>query len=170
MPVNSVLSYIRVTLDTLPLPGGVPSLACWITPPDPNTDAEIPVAYVWPSSGRESRDGPAGTTGRNTGPGTMAGFKTIEHDLDCWLTWFGNSDDADADTLFPGIVDAVMAALRTATPAPVLITDPYSGYQTWLADTGERIEYKTDVRAVADQRYLRYDAQLTLHLAEVIQA
>ena len=154
------------------MPGGAPPLAAYVTPPDPNVDADIPTCYIWPSNGREARDTQfAGSMSRNTGPGTTAGFKTIEHQLDIWVVWFGSDEDADADTLFPGMVDAIMYALRTDTPNPYeALTDPWTGQLTQLANVGETQSYQITVNSVADQRYLRYDCMLTIPLIEVIQA
>jgi len=172
VPIASAQQYLKGKLDGLPMPGGAPNLACYVTPPDPNVESDIPTAYVWPSNGREARDPDfAGSMSRNAGPGTPSGFKTIEHQLDIWVIWFGSDDDDDADTLFPGMVDAIMFALRTDTPNPdEYLTDPWTGQQTQLANVGETIQYQVTVNSVADQRYLRYDAMLTLPLIEVIQA
>lgn len=170
MPITSALQYIKTLLSGLPMPGGAANLAAYIIPPDPNVETDIPTAYVWFPQGDESRDGPAGTMPRNTGPGTFSGDKTILHDIDIFLTWFGADDDPKADSLFPGMVDAVMKALRTAVPNPAPVTDPWTEEVTQIADTGEKMKYRSEVRAVADQRYLRFDALITLQLTEVISA
>lgn len=170
MPIASTCQHIKSLLDGLPMPGGVPDMVAYITPPDPNVEAQIPVAYVWPPDGDESRN-PAkgGTISRNTGPGTASGFKAIEHLIDVYVVWFGADDDPDADNQFPGIVDAVMAALRTS-PDPQVVTDPYTNVQSQLIDVGERMTYRTTISALSDQAYNRYDALILCPIIEHLQA
>lgn len=170
MPINSAQVYLQSLLDGLPLPGSIPNLAAFITPPDPNEEADVPAAYIWPSTGDESRDSSrVGTVPRNTGPGTPSGWKNIAHTLDIWVVYFGQDDDPAADTLFTGIVDAIMLALRTSPERP-LVTDPYTEQQSWLLDIGEKMSYRIDLRALSDQAYNRYDAQITVPLVEALQA
>lgn len=170
MPLNSVQCYIRDTINGLAMPGGVPSLVAFITPPDPEEDAAVPHAYVWPGEGTESRNPVRGATiPRNTGPGTPAGFKAIEHMIDIYVVWFGQDDDPDSDTSFPGMIDAIMYALRTSGD-PAVVTDPYTGFSSQLIDVGEGMGYKTVVNALADQAYNRYDGLITCTILELIQA
>jgi hypothetical protein len=170
VPINSAQVYIQGLLNGLPLPGGIPNLAAYITPPDPNVEAEVPTVYVWPATGDESRDSTkVGTVPRNTGPGTPSGWKNIEHTLDLWVVFFGQDDDPASDTLFPGIVDAIMFTLRTSPERP-LVVDPYTEQQSWLLDIGERMSYRIDLRALSDQAFNRYDAQITVSLVEALQA
>ena len=119
MPIASTLAFVKKQLDGLPMPGGIPNMAAYITPPDPNVEAQYPTAYVWPTTGHESRQDP-GTIPRNTGPGTPAGFKPINHMVDVFIIYFGADDDPQADSLFPGIVDAAMFALRTCEDSATL--------------------------------------------------
>jgi hypothetical protein len=162
--------YLQTFLNNLPMPSGLPNLAAYITPPSPNVQADVPVAYIWPSTGEESRNSArVGTVPRNTGPGTPSGWKNIQHHIDIWLVFFWQDDDSESDTLFTGIVDAVMFALRTS-PEIALAVDPYTEQQSWLLDIGENISYRIDLRAVSDQAYNRYDAQLTVPLIEALQA
>jgi hypothetical protein len=170
MPINSTQTYIQQLLNQLPLPYALPALAAYITPPDPNVEAEVPTAYVWPSDGDESRDASkGGTIPRNTGPGTPSGWKNIEHSIDVWLVWFAQDDDPLADTAFPGIVDAVMYALRTSPERP-LVVDPVTQQQTWLLDIGEKMNYRISLRAVSDQAFNRYDGLVNITVTEVLQA
>lgn len=180
MPINSVQVYIQNLLDGLIMPSSAGQLRAYITPPDPNEEAEIPTAYIWPSDGDESRD-PAkgGTVPRNPGFNsevtTLAqliaesGYKTIEHHMDVYLVWFGQDDDPNSDTWFPGMVDAIMFALRTS-PDPAPAQDPYTGQVTTLLDVGENMGYRITLRGLADQRYNRYDALITLELLEMLQS
>jgi hypothetical protein len=171
MPINAAQTYLQQLLDQMAMPlSGVPPLAAYITPPDPNVEAEAPTAYIWPSTGDESRDSrKGGTVPRNTGPGTPSGWKNIAHSLNVYVVWFMQDDDELADTAFPSIVDAIMFQLRTApNPAPAI--DPFTQQQSWLLDIGENMTYRIDLRAVADQRYNRYDALITVPVAEVFQA
>ena len=170
MPIASTLSYVKGLLASLPMPGELPPMNAYITPPDPNVEADIPTAYVWPSEGDENRDsGKAGTVPRNTGPGTASGFKNIEHAIDVYVVWFGADDQPDIDSLFPGIVDAVMFALRTSAD-PATAVDPYTEQETTLIDVGETMRYRITLRSLVEQAFDRYDCLLSLSVLEVIQA
>lgn len=173
MPLPGVIAYIRGLLDGLAMPFPSVELAAYITPPDPVTDTVVmPALYVLTASGPEKRLTPP----RNTGPGTEAGFKTIQHDLKLHVIWQIMTPDpsepgsSDPDLLFSGVISAVTAALRTTT-APYDLTDPWDGTVTQLADTGERMTYDyLPRRATKTQRLLRYDALIDLPLLEVIRA
>jgi hypothetical protein len=169
VPINSTQTYIQSLLDGMILPYALPSLAAYITPPDPNVEAEVPTAYVWPSDGDESRD-PAkgGTIPRNTGPGTPSGWKNIDHSIDVWLVWFAQDDDPLSDTAFPAIVDAVMYKLRTSPERP-LVVDPVTEQQSWLLDIGEKMTYRITLRSLMDQSYNRYDGLVNVQVTEVLQ-
>jgi hypothetical protein len=169
MPIASTLAWVKGQVNGLAMPGiNTPSMVAYITPPDPNDEAQYPTAYVWPTDGRESRENP-GTIPRNTGPDTPSGFKPINHMIDVFIVWFQADDDPDADSLFPGIVDAVMAALRTS-PDSETLTDPYTGGQSTLYDLGEQITYQIFINSLADQAYDRYDCLLRCTITELIQA
>lgn len=170
MPIASTLSYIKGLLVSLPMPGGLPDMAAYITPPDPNTETQIPTSYVWPSEGDEDRDSEkAGTVPRNTGPGTASGFKNLQHAIDVYVVWFAADDDPDIDNLFPGVVDAVMSAFRFSKD-PAEAVDPYTGQVSTLIDVGENMSYRITLRSLVEQAYNRYDCLLSLSVLEVIQA
>jgi hypothetical protein len=170
VPLNSVQSYLLGLLDGLPLPGPAGqsgALAAFITPPDPG-NLEVPTAYIWPVAGQESRL----TTPRGSGPNVnQPGWKHIMHRVQLVLAFVGAGDDPAADTTFPAVIDAVMAALRPS-PDEVLITDPVSGVlSSLLLGIGEDMSYDfAVVRTLADQRYLRYDARLGITVNEYFQA
>lgn len=170
MPINSTLLYVKGLLDNLtwPIPN-LPALQCQITPPDPNVDAQIPQAYVWPSRGDETRDSRrGGTLPRATSQGAPSGLKAQTHHVSLWLVWFQADDDPDADTLFPGMVDWVMASLRvTENPSPIQDDVWSPSIQSYLIDIGEVMDYEITLRAILDQRYNRYDALLNLTINEV---
>jgi hypothetical protein len=169
MPISSALSYVRGLLDGLGMPGPATSLVCSITPPDPFADPGIiPTCYLWPANGRESRDGPAGTASRNQGPNTSSGFKTLAHQMEIWLVWDG-ADNGSAP-LFPAMIDAVNAALRTAYPMPADVTDPYTGATSQMSNIGEVLSWRVSVRPIPDSRNNRYEALLQVLITEVIQA
>jgi len=172
MPIASVMGYVKGLLDGLPMPGYAPPMSAQINAQDPNTETDIPTAYIWPTRGHESRDDQnyAGTMSRNTGPGTSSGEKTILHSVDIYIVWMEAGDDEDADSMFPGIVDAAMSALRTAYPMPALATDPYTGAETLISNIGEVQDYQIVVSALEDQAYNRCDSLITLPVIEVIQA
>jgi hypothetical protein len=170
MPIASVTTYILDLLNNLPLPGVAGesgNLTCYITPPDPGT-LTVPTAYLWPSTGSETR-----LTSPRAGGANVAepGWKKITHQLSLWISWVGAGSDPSADTNFPSVVDAIMAALRPS-PDPVELTDPVTGVITSaIVGVGERMTYDVAVlHALEDQRYLRYDARLTLPVSEYFQA
>jgi hypothetical protein len=172
VPIASVLSFVKQQLAGIPMPGpNALAMKAYITPPDPNVDAQIPTAYVWPTDGTESRDtGKGGSSPRNTGPGTPAGWKPIEHVVDVFIVYFMADDDPQADSLFPGIVDAAMYALRTCQDSATL-ADPYNpNITSTLYDLGENLHYQIVISALADQAYNRYDALIRCSCYELIQA
>ena len=170
MPINSVSTYLLGLVDGLPLPGPAGEtgqLAAFITPPDPG-NLEVPSAYLWPVAGTETRL----TTPRAGGPNvTEPGWKHIIHRVQLVLAFVGAGDDPDSDTTFPAVIDAVMARLRPS-PDEVLITDPVTGViSSLLLGIGEDMTYDfAVVHTLADQRYLRYDARLTITVNEYFQS
>jgi hypothetical protein len=172
MPINTTQVYVKNLLNGLAWPfTGVPALACQITPPDPNVEANIPQGYVWPSRGKENRDPRrGGTIPRATGPNSPSGLKTQTHRLDVYLVWWGQDDDPDSDTLFPGMVDWVMETLRLAPDTTPVLLDPWTNRESYLIDIGEDMNYELTVRAVADERFNRYDALITCVISEVFAA
>ncbi len=170
MPINSVQVYIQNLIDGLIMPAGAGQLVAYITPPDPNEETDLPTAYIWPVTGDESRDPQkGGTIPRNTGIGTPSGYKAFEHHMEIYVVWFGQDDDPNSDTWFPGMIDAIMLTLRTS-PDPATAQDPYTGQLTTLIDVGEHMSYRITLRAVEDQRYNRYDGLITLELLELMRA
>jgi hypothetical protein len=145
-------------------------MAAYITPPDPNVETDIPTAYVWPTDGDEARDpDKGGAVPRNSGAGTASGTKGTEHNIDVFVTWFAADDQEGIDSLFPGIVDAVMAAFRFSAD-PATATDPYTGEQSTLVDVGEKMSYRITLRSLVEQAYDRYDSLVSLSVLEIIRA
>jgi hypothetical protein len=171
MPIASTLAYVKGLLVDLPMPAGLPAMAAYITPPDPNEETQIPTAYVWPTDGEESRNGEkAGTVPRNSGYGTPSGDKGIEHNIDVYVVWEASDEEPDIDSLFPGVVDAVMAAFRFSAD-PATVTDPYQPETvSTLIDLGEKMSYRITLRSLVEQAYNRYDCLLQLSVLEVIKA
>lgn len=170
MPLNSVSEYVLGLLNGLPLPGPAGeggALQCFITPPDPGT-LTVPTAYLWPGTGAETRLTPPRAGGPNV---VKPGWKKIAHQLQLWISWVGSGDDPSADTNFPAVVDAIMAALRPSADE-VTVTDPITGVITSvILGVGEQMTYDVAVvHALEDQRYLRYDARLTLPVSEYFQS
>lgn len=172
MGVLAVCGYLQGLLSGIPMPGPATApLAAFIDPPDPNVETDIPTVYVWPTNGEESRDPRnAGSMPRSTGPGTPSGQKTEIHSVDLFIVWMGSGDDPLTGSIWLGVIDAVMAALRTAYPMTADVTDPWTGTETTVADAGEKMTYKTAVSALADQAYNRYDALIQLPVTEIITA
>lgn len=168
MPVNTVHQALLGILDGLILPGTAGTLEAFITPPDPREEPP-PAIYIWGARGDERRQ--ALPRGNTPGAGSLAGWKELDHSVDCYLTWFGEDSDSDADTSFIAVLDAVMMALRASGKSPFYTSDPLTGYQSDLVDIGERLEYQlAPPRSTADQRYLRYDALITVRVLEFFQA
>jgi hypothetical protein len=179
VPINSVQVYIQQLINGLIMPGTAGNLVAYITPPDPNEETDLPTAYIWPDTGDESRNNAkGGTVPRNPGFSSttttlnelmsQSGYKAFEHHMLVYMIWNGQDDDPAADTWFPGMVDAVMFTLRTS-PNTAQAQDPYTGQYTTLVDVGENMTYRITLRALADQRYNRYDALITLELLELMR-
>jgi hypothetical protein len=164
--INTVQVYLQSVIDGLPVPNNL-SIQAFITPPNPEVDYTEPHAYIWPAEGQESRTpGLGGTIPRASSPGAFSGTKSISHTIDIFLVWFAANDDPDADTWFPGMVDAIMNLLRVV-PTPATVQDPYTNMTTTLIDVGERMTYRIAVSAVADEAFNRYDALITVHILEL---
>jgi hypothetical protein len=175
------MAYIQSLTDQMPWPATMTGLQppnAYIIPPNPNDQSEIPSIYVWPTRGRESRDSTrlrAGTVPRISGPGGPSGTKPIEHAISCWLVWAMDSEDPDVNTLFPGMIWAVQEVFRSVAYGanggiaanPALLTDPWTGEESWLVDLGEVMAYEVYVRTLADQRFLRLDGVIDLSVTEV---
>ena len=171
MPVVTCQQWLLSLLDNLEMPYSVPSAKAYITPPDPRVQAKVPAIYIWPSEGMENRSPElGGTIPRNTGPGTASGTKGLHHQFDCYVTWFSSNSGKQQDPAFPAIVDTIMLALRYSMPNPVELTDPVTNLTSTVYNTGEHMDYKIGIEATADERWLRYDALLTISIWEIINA
>lgn len=170
MSINATQLAIQNIINGLPMPGGAPNLVAYITPPDPNVLADVPTAYIWPSTGNESRN-PAfgGTIPRAAFTGAPSGTKPVIHTLHIYLIWMQANDDVQADTWFPGMIDAIKDALRVYTD-PLKTADPYTGTESYLIDIGERMTHQIAVSALEEQRMHRYDGLITCQLVELIFA
>lgn len=168
MGLNAVMGYVQSLLDGLPVPGSTGPLTCFIVPPDPDTNVNgTPRASVWSSDGTEDRlSGPRVVPGE---PST-AGWKNEWHSLSIFL-WYPMADEEpDEDSAFPGVVDAVMQALRSA-PDPAVITDPLTGIQTELVDLGESLAWRmVPPMALASQRWEFFACELTARCLEFIRS
>lgn len=158
-------------LDNLPMPYGVPAAKAYVTPPDPRIQAKVPALFIWPADGDEKRSPElGGTVPRNTGPNTPSGTKGILHAMDVYLTWFSAGSGKSQDPIFPGMVDAVMFALRYSMPNPAYITDANTDLTSTIYNVGEEMTYRTGVESTADERYKRYDALITCSVWEIFNA
>lgn len=164
-------TFLLSLLDNLEMPYGRPSAKAYITPPDPRVQAKIPAIYIWPSDGDENRSPDlGGTVPRNTGPNTASGTKGIHHRFDIYLTWFSAESGRPQDPVFPGMVDAVMMALRYSQPNPAYLTDPNTNITSTVYNIGEEQTYRTGVESTADERQKRYDCLINLPVWELITA
>ena len=91
--------------------------------------------------------------------------------VDVFIVYFMADDDPNADSLFPGIVDAAMFALRTCEDSAAL-DGPYNpNITSTLYDLGEIMRYQIVISALADQAFNRYDCLLRCGpVMELIQA
>jgi len=180
MGLASTVQHMKTLLDGLNwpqeiqnLPSPPPPLACYITPPNPNVQASVPTAYVWFNRGMESRSNDAlraGTIPRASYTGGPSGTKSTVHTVPVYFVWLGGSPtDPNADTLFPGMVDAIMATLRVA-PDAEQVADPWTDMQSSLVDIGERMSYLTDLRALEPMQLERLDALIECTVTEVFRS
>lgn len=170
MPIVSVQNAILKLLDNLPMPDGNYLLEAFVTPPDPETDYSNPHAYIWPTTGKESRNAAqGGAIPRNTGVNTPAGTKSIMHRFEIYVRWYVANDDTNADIWFPGMVDAVMWALRTADD-PLVAADPYTEINSQVIGLGENIDYHITIRATEDEAQNMYDCLILLPVNEILHA
>lgn len=171
MPIVSVQSFLLSLLDGLDMPYGKPAANAYITPPDPRVQARVPAIYIWPSDGDENRSTElGGTVPRNKGIGSPSGTKGIKHQVDVYITWTSVNAGEQSDPIFPGMIDAVMAALRYAMPNPAQITDPNTGLTSTLYNVGEEMRYRPGIEALDDQKWVRYDALVTVSVWEIMNA
>lgn len=153
------------------MPYGRPNAKAYITPPDPRVQAKVPAIYIWPADGEENRSADlGGTVPRNTGFGTSSGTKGMMHDMDIYITWFSSGSGIQQDPVFPGMVDAVMNALRFSTPNPAPMVDPNTEQVSDLYNTGEVMRYTVGIESTADERYKRYDCLLKCNIWEIFRA
>lgn len=172
VPIVTVQSFLLNILDGLELPYGMPAAEAFITPPDPRIKARVPAIYIWPSNSEESRSGElGGTVPRNSGFGTPSGTKGFLHQVDIYVTWTGAMNRGrQTDPIFPGIVDAVTAALRYCTPNPAYLTDPNTGLTSTVYNVGEMQRTQLGLEDLADERLIRYDALVMCSVWEIINA
>lgn len=171
MSIISVQAFLLNLLDGLPMPYGRPAARAFITPPDPRINAKVPAIYIWPADGEENRSQQlGGTVPRNTGVGTASGTKGVLHRMDVYITWFSAGSGESQDPVFPGMVDAVMNALRFSTPNPAYMTDPNTEQVSVLYNAGEEMTYRTGVESTANEREKRYDALITVSVWELLTA
>ena len=181
MSLAAVQQFVKQSLDGIGWPfGGVANLDCYIQPPNPNVQSEIPTAYVWMQRDRESRDTDklkTGTIPRVQYPGGPSGTKAVDYTIPIWLVWMLDISDPDIENLWPGIIWQVRSVLRgTAYAAggdfvntPELLTDPWTGEQSYLIDLGEQMDTETFERALNPQStLLRFDAVIECSVSEVI--
>jgi len=163
MPLNSIQCYVKGILDGLPIPGSTQSLDAFVTPPTVD-NLDNPKAYIWGARMRGTRQ----TMPRGIAP--AAGFKKLMWNVDVYLSYETNPDDANIDQEFPLIVDAVMAALWSTT-MPTFITDPTTGLKTQLLAIGEDFDFEyPPEKAPATLRMVYYTARLGLSVQEAVQA
>jgi hypothetical protein len=161
---------------------GLQPLQAYITPPNPGVQSEVPSCYIWPARLRESRDTDklkSGTIPRAAYPQGPSGTKAVDYQISVWVVWMMSTDDPEVDSLFPAMAWQVMSTLRGAAYAangtsysqtPALLTDPYTGQQSWLIDLGEDMSAEFYERLLAPERFMRLDCVIDCSVSEVIAA
>ena len=158
MPLNSIQQFTKTVVNNLDVGANKP-LTAWILPPawDKITG---PTCYVWGGKLSEVRQ----TMPRGQG------FKKLTWSIDMWLSYqsIAVADDSDAE-VFPGVIDAVMAACRAVT-VPQVLTDTKTGVQSQLLLFAENmeVEYPPE-RTIANQRMLQWGAHIAVGVTEVLQ-
>jgi hypothetical protein len=171
IPLVVVQSFLKGLLDGLEMPYSQPAAQTYVTPPDPRIQSRIPAIYIWPGEGEENRSQElGGTIPRNSGPNTPSGTKGQLHQMSVYLTWFSANQGTEGDPIFPGMIDAVMSALRYSQPNPAEITDPNTGLTSTVYNVGETMRYHTGLESTEDERWLRYDCLVDVSVWEIVQA
>lgn len=160
---------IKEILDGLVIPGSAGTLEAFITPPSVREEPP-PAIYIWSARGNESRQSLPRAKAPYQ-PIGQSGWKQIDHTIDGYLTWFDENMDPDVDHAFGAVVDAVMQALRSSEDPIYYYTDPLTGQQSEIYAIGEKMSYEmAPPRATADQRFLRFDALITIYCFEAFQS
>jgi hypothetical protein len=169
MPTNTVHHHIKGILDGLIVPGTAGTLEAFICPPAVRDDPR-PAIYIWSARGSERRQSLPRAAAPYQ-PVGQSGWKELTHTIEATLTWFDDNTDLNVDHAFPAVVDCVLQALRSAADPVYYVTDPLTGQQSELYAIGEKLTYDmAPPRAVADQRYLRFDASFIITIMEAFQA
>jgi hypothetical protein len=161
MSLVTVMQYVKGVLDGLEIPGNTGPLTAFIVAPDPDENEwGTPRAMIWTANGGTSRLG----LGRDPHAGT-GGSKIRKHRLAIYL-WYPMADEEpDEDSAFPGVLDAVMAALEY-TPDPVVLQNAV-GPPSQMAGLGEEMTWQmADPLALASQRWEKFMALITAPVIE----
>lgn len=171
MPLFAVQNYIQGVINGIQVPGTNQAMTAWVTPPVVS-NLNGPVAFVWGGQADVSRRaGPRGPAG-------AAGFKHLAWDIWVWVDYLTNTNADTADSAFPQLLDAVMAAVWSV-PATVtidaggnVVTPPSSSPNvSQLLNVGEqfRLDYATP-RTPQTLKMLYYQARFSLQVDEEVQA
>lgn len=172
MPIATQLAFVQATLDGLEMPYSLGQLAAYIEPPPGAVDGTVPTAYVWVSSGDESRLAvPRAPEGNLDG----GGQKQQDAQVSVYLKWVNQITGDPAEGLWwPACVDAVMARLRNVAllDRSQHALDPVTGRNSSLVDVGERMSWEMAApRGIEGNQTLRlYDALVTVSMTDIYQA
>jgi len=173
LPITTALTHVHSLLENLSLPGfGGSTLLAVIDPPDPETEQQNAVAYVWPTAGDEKRQSSPRPQQGTPGTGsTQAGHKQMEHRVDVWLIWWRDQGDLTPSISFPVIVDAVMDAMRCSLDAAYNLQDPVTFRYSTLFSIGEKMAYEiAPPRTALNQRSMVYEGLVRVIACEEFQA
>ena len=169
MPLVAAQTYVASILQEMVPPGATgirKPISALITPKDPDVNPDgVARCYVWPATGPEKRL----AMPRNTGPGTPAAWKSIDHRLSVFLIWMDNPNDQNADVNFPLFIDYVMFILRTS-PNEAQWQEAETGVISHFLNLGEDMSYDfVPPRTLEGQKFRRYDARVSCTLHEEFQ-
>lgn len=171
MSINSVQQLVKGLLQNLALPTTPNSNLIAIVTPPAEDDRTDPRCYIWGSYGTEKRQ----TMPRAQPPPaqlTTGGFKWVIHKLDIWVIFFMSTEDPNADSQFPVVLEEIMFTLRR-TQMPIFnLVDTATGRTSDIMMIGEDLSWDyAPVHAIQGlSNVLRCDGRIVATVFEKLQS